>query len=183
MIQQQLRRWRQQQQECAANLRFSQQWLTVFIGRQQVPRNVGTARRHITETVMLWHKKTSFAGGTLLTIPPVNQTTLAGETAHFTCVSKDKDAVVTWYKDGVPLSNIPDLNNRASTTNGSLLISPTDVTDPGEYSCAVKNSRGDRQTASAYLNVQCEYKCPTVSMHAWASLYSSCMAAGNRPYR
>lgn len=100
----------------------------------------------------------SVEGGTLLTIPPINQTTLAGETAHFTCVSKDKDVVVTWYKDGVPLSNIPDLNNRASVSNGSLIISPTDVTDPGEYSCVVKNSRGDKQTASAFLNVQYKAK-------------------------
>jgi hypothetical protein len=97
------------------------------------------------------------AGGTLLTIPPINQTTLAGETAHFTCVSKDKDAFATWYKDGVPLDNIPDLRNRFFITNGSLTISPTDVTDPGEYTCEIKNSQGDSQTASAYLNVQCEY--------------------------
>jgi hypothetical protein len=95
----------------------------------------------------------------LLTIPPINQTTLAGETAQFTCVSKDKDAVVSWYKDGIPLSNVPDLRNRASNINGSLTISPTDVTDPGEYTCVVRNSQGDKQTASAYLNVQCEYKC------------------------
>jgi hypothetical protein len=99
----------------------------------------------------------AFAGGTLLTIPPINQTTLAGEPAHFTCVSKDKDAVVMWYKDGVLLGNIPDLSNRFFTDNGSLTILPTDVTDPGEYSCVVRNSQGDTQTASAYLNVQCEY--------------------------
>jgi hypothetical protein len=97
------------------------------------------------------------AGGTLLTIPPINQTTLAGETAHFACVSKDKDAVATWYKDGVPLGNIPDLTNRFFINNGSLTISPTDVADPGEYTCEIKNSQGDTQTASAYLNVQCEY--------------------------
>lgn len=131
-------------------------------------------RRYSTASHARYSNVTSFAGGTLLTIPPINQTTLAGETAQFTCVSKDKDAVVTWYKDGVPLSSIPDLNNRASTSNGSLIISPTDVTDPGEYSCAVKNSRGDKQTASAYLNVQCEYKRLTVSMHTLASLYK-CM--------
>jgi hypothetical protein len=93
----------------------------------------------------------------LLTIPPINQTTLAGEPAHFACVSKDKDAVATWYKDGVPLGNIPDLSNRFFIINGSLTISPTDETDPGEYTCEIKNSQGDTQTASAYLNVQCEY--------------------------
>ena len=93
----------------------------------------------------------------MLTIPPINQTTLAGEAAHFTCISKDKGAVATWYKDGVPLGNIPDLSNRFFISNGSLTISPTDVTDPGEYTCEIKNSQGDTQTASAYLNVQCEY--------------------------
>lgn len=92
-----------------------------------------------------------------MTIPPINQTTLAGEPAHFTCVSKDKDAVATWYKDGVPLGNISDLSNRFFVNNGSLTILPTDVTDPGEYTCEIKNSQGDTQTASAYLNVQCEY--------------------------
>ena len=93
----------------------------------------------------------------MLTIPPINQTSLAGEKAHFTCVSKDKDAVATWYKDGVPLGNIPDLSNRFYINNGSLTIAPTDETDPGEYTCEIKNSQGDTQTASAYLNVQCEY--------------------------
>ncbi|KAJ9595429.1 hypothetical protein L9F63_013388, partial [Diploptera punctata] len=97
-------------------------------------------------------------GGTLLTIPPINQTTLAGESAHFACVSKDKDAVSTWYKDGVPLSSIADLLNRYYTTNGSLTINPTDVSDPGEYSCVVRNAQGDEQTASAYLNVQYKAK-------------------------
>ena len=92
----------------------------------------------------------------MLTIPPINQTTLAGKSAHFSCVSKDKDAVALWYKDGVPLGNIPDLSNRFFINNGSLTISPTDVTDPGEYTCEFKNSQGDTQTASAYLNVQCE---------------------------
>lgn len=100
----------------------------------------------------------SVEGGTLLTIPPINQTTLAGEPAHFACVSKDKDAVATWYKDGVPLGNIPDLSNRFFIINGSLMISPTDETDPGEYTCEIKNSQGDTQTASAYLNVQYKAK-------------------------
>jgi hypothetical protein len=92
-----------------------------------------------------------------LTIPPINQTTLAGETAHFSCISKDKDAVAMWYKDGVSLGNIPDPSNRDYIKNGSLTISPPDVTDPGEYTCEIKNPQGDTQTASAYLNVQCEY--------------------------
>jgi hypothetical protein len=61
-----------------------------------------------------------------------------------------------WYKDGVLLGNIPDLSNRFLTENGSLTIFSTDVTDPGEYTCIVRNSQGDEQTASAYLNVQCE---------------------------
>ncbi|PSN47234.1 Protein borderless [Blattella germanica] len=102
----------------------------------------------------------SVEGGTLLTIPPINQTTRAGNAVHFDCVSKDQDATTTWYKDGDPLSSIADLQNRFFMDNGSLTIDPTDVSDPGEYTCVVRNVQGEEQTASAYLNV--EYKAKVV---------------------
>ena len=118
-----------------------------------------------------------------MTIPPINQTTLAGEMAHFACVSKDKDAVATWYKDGVPLGNIPDMSNRFFINNGSLTISPTDVSDPGEYTCEIKNSQGDTQTASAYLNVQCEYSashyCSDMYLVYWYTTYTLVSMNGN----
>nr|CAD7201704.1 unnamed protein product [Timema douglasi] len=93
-------------------------------------------------------------GGTLLAIPPINQTTLEGEPAHFPCVTKDRDGRVTWYKDGVPLSELPDLEERSTVSQeGSLTIQETDIDDPGEYHCVVTNSLGERQTAGAFLNV------------------------------
>ncbi|CAG2065687.1 unnamed protein product, partial [Timema podura] len=91
--------------------------------------------------------------GTLLAIPPINQTTLEGEPAHFPCVTKDRDGRVTWYKDGVPLSELPDLEERSTVSQeGSLTIQETDIDDPGEYHCVVTNSLGERQTAGAFLN-------------------------------
>lgn len=41
--------------------------------------------------------------------------------------------------------------------DGSLAIYPTKMTDLGEYECVVQNRAGDRQSAKAYLNVQCWY--------------------------
>lgn len=92
-----------------------------------------------------------------MAIPPVNQTTLEGERAHFACTSKDPDSVVEWYKDGVPLSELGDLRHRVRYgPQGGLTVGPVMMGDLGEYVCAVTNAHGDRQTARAYLNVQCK---------------------------
>ncbi|XP_071454905.1 protein borderless isoform X5 [Hetaerina americana] len=100
-------------------------------------------------------------GGTLLAIPPINQTTMEGESAHFKCVTKEEGATVTWYKDGVQFSELPSLSSRSRiSSDGSLTISPTDMGDPGYYNCEVTNEMGEKQSAGAHLNV--EYKAKVI---------------------
>lgn len=91
-------------------------------------------------------------------IPPVNMTVMEGDPAHFNCVVKYPDSsFVTWFKDGIPLMEFNDLFHRCSiTSDGSLLINPTNMGDLGEYKCEIKDVNGDTQSAQAYLNVQCE---------------------------
>lgn len=91
-----------------------------------------------------------------MAIPPINQTTLEGEEAKFVCLTKDPDLNVVWYKDNIPLRDFQDLLKRSYVTKeNTLIISPTDMGDYGEYECEVKNPEGERQTAKAFLNVQC----------------------------
>lgn len=98
-------------------------------------------------------------GGTLLKIPPVNQTVMEYDAALFHCSVKAPDTMfVTWYKDGELLSTYHDLATRTIMgADGSLMITPTLMTDLGVYECIVKNNIGEQETASAYLNVQCEF--------------------------
>lgn len=42
--------------------------------------------------------------------------------------------------------------------DGSLAIYPTMMTDLGEYECVIQNRAGEKQSAKAYLNVQCQLK-------------------------
>lgn len=99
-------------------------------------------------------------GGNLLAVPPTNKTATEGDTVTFTCITKDKDAMVHWYKDDVILTDIPELNERAIIApEGSLTINPVSMTDPGSYKCEIVNNEGEVQHASAYLNVQCESVC------------------------
>lgn len=83
-------------------------------------------------------------------------TTLEGETAHFSCITKDRTHRVVWYKDGVPIPDIVELRQRSFVSeDGSLTIAPTAMGDPGEYMCEVSDGTS-RQQASAHLDVQCE---------------------------
>lgn len=60
-------------------------------------------------------------------------------------------------KDGVELSELPELLSRSWVApEGSLTIRQTSMTDLGSYVCEVFNSKGERQAASAYLNVTCK---------------------------
>nr|XP_018895915.1 PREDICTED: protein borderless isoform X1 [Bemisia tabaci] len=94
-------------------------------------------------------------GGDLLVIPPSNVTVLEGESAHFQCVTSDRDAQVNWYKDGVPLPSLDDLRNRVwISPEGSLTVQPTNMADQGLYQCEIIGSQGDAQRAGAYLSVQ-----------------------------
>lgn len=57
---------------------------------------------------------TTVPGGSLLTIPPVNKTTMEGETVEFDCVAKGEGTIVTWFREGTPILEIQVKNFRAS---------------------------------------------------------------------
>lgn len=99
-------------------------------------------------------------GGSLIKIPPINQTIMEGQTAFFHCAMKYPNiSKVTWHKDGVPLNEQQDLERRSRMgPDGSLSIDPTMMSDLGEYECNVKNNDGEVQSAKAYLNIQYKAK-------------------------
>ncbi|XP_075152898.1 borderless isoform X2 [Haematobia irritans] len=120
----------------------------VFPNRTPSIRNNGT----------LYHL--GVQGGSLIKIPPVNQTIMEGQTAFFHCVMKYPNTSVTsWFKDGVLLQEIPDLMRRSRISpQGSLSIDPTMMSDNGEYECSVRSNEEEIQTAKAYLNIQYKAK-------------------------
>ncbi|KAM8718185.1 hypothetical protein ACLKA7_004832 [Drosophila subpalustris] len=99
-------------------------------------------------------------GGSLIKIPPINQTIMEGQTAFFHCVMKYPDSSqASWYKDGVLLQELQDLVRRSFTgPDGSLSIDPTMMSDLGEYECKVRSHEGELQTAKAFLNIQYKAK-------------------------
>lgn len=120
----------------------------VFPNRTPSSRNNGTYFQLTVE------------GGSLIKIPPINQTIMEGQTAFFHCVMKyPNTSNVTWHKDTVPLNENQDLQRRSRMgPDGSLSIDPTMMSDLGEYECNVKNNDGEVQTAKAYLNIQYKAK-------------------------
>ncbi|XP_037816423.1 protein borderless [Lucilia sericata] len=120
----------------------------VFPNRTPSIRNNGT-----------WYYLT-VQGGSLIKIPPVNQTIMEGQTAFFHCVMKYPNTSETsWYKDGVLLQDIPDLIHRSRLSpQGSLSIDPTMMSDYGEYECHVRSNDDEVQTAKAFLNIQYKAK-------------------------
>ncbi|KAH8260381.1 hypothetical protein KR026_010586, partial [Drosophila bipectinata] len=120
----------------------------IFPNRSPSVRNNGT-RYHL-----------AVQGGSLIRIPPVNQTIQEGQTAFFHCVMKYPDnSQASWYKDGMLLQEIQDLVRRSYMgPDGSLSIDPTMMSDLGEYECKVRNSEGELQTAKAFLNIQYKAK-------------------------
>ncbi|KAL0267467.1 UNVERIFIED_CONTAM: hypothetical protein PYX00_009725 [Menopon gallinae] len=124
--------------------------------RVYFPNRSPTTRRNGT-----WFHLT-VDGGNLIAIPPINQTSLEGGTAKFSCLVKDKNFTVVWKKDGLDLSEHQNLTERCTTSeDASLTIFPTFMNDSGEFSCEVTDSLGEKQTASAFLNVQ--YKAKVLS--------------------
>lgn len=120
---------------------------TLFPNRTPPWRNNGT-----------WFHLT-VSGGNLLAIPPLNRTVMEGAEVEFTCLTKDYEIKVKWFKDGIELSEYHDLVTRSwMTKDNSLVIRPTDSGDTGEYECEASNYEGERQTARAYLNVQYKAK-------------------------
>ncbi|XP_011500323.1 PREDICTED: protein turtle-like isoform X3 [Ceratosolen solmsi marchali] len=97
------------------------------------------------------------AGGAVITIPPTNETKREGEKVMFSCEAKALPGNVTvrWYREGALISDVSELDTRASVKmNGSLVIDPVRADDSGMYLCEVTNGIGEPQTASAYLNVE-----------------------------
>lgn len=120
----------------------------VFPNRSPSIRNNGTSYQLTVQ------------GGSLIKIPPVNQTIMEGQTAFFHCVMKYPNSSETvWLKDGVPLQDIADLIHRSRLSpQGSLSIDPTMMSDYGEYECHVRSSEDEIQTAKAFLNIQYKAK-------------------------
>lgn len=93
-------------------------------------------------------------------MPPTNQTKLEGEKAIFSCEAKAMPGNVTvrWFREGSPVKEVASLETRVTIRkDGSLIINPVGADDTGNYLCEVTNGIGDPQSASAYLNVECEY--------------------------
>ncbi|XP_063222790.1 protein turtle isoform X3 [Bacillus rossius redtenbacheri] len=97
------------------------------------------------------------AGGAVIMVPPTNQTKLEGEKVQFSCEAKALPGNVTvkWYREGVPVKEVPALETRVTIRrDGSLIVNPVSADDSGQYVCEVTNGIGDPQSASAFLNVE-----------------------------
>lgn len=98
--------------------------------------------------------------------PPMNVTVLEGERAELECLPKSPESVVEWYKEGTPLSELPELALRSERpANGSLVLRRAASSDPGEYECRVRDPDAALQSASAFLDVQCECTTTTRMPH------------------
>lgn len=92
-----------------------------------------------------------------MSIPPINQIRLEHESVHFSCVKEDLKSTVQWYKDGVPLDDLPIFYGRFKVSlEGSLDIYDAGLNDNGFYLCRVVSAKGTF-SAGAFLNVQCEF--------------------------
>lgn len=68
------------------------------------------------------------------------------------------NVTVRWYREGKSVHELSQLETRVSVRkDGALVINPISGDDSGAYTCEVSNGIGDAQSASAYLNVECEY--------------------------
>ncbi|XP_048516983.1 protein turtle isoform X4 [Dendroctonus ponderosae] len=97
------------------------------------------------------------AGGAVIMVPPINQTTQEGEKVQFTCEAKALPGNVTvkWYREGAPVTELAALETRVNVRkDGALVINPVIPEDFGQYLCEVSNGIGEPQSASAYLNVE-----------------------------
>ncbi|KAG6438564.1 hypothetical protein O3G_MSEX000063 [Manduca sexta] len=98
-------------------------------------------------------------GGNLIVTPPMNVTVLEGERAELECLPKEPESIVQWYREGSPLSELPELALRSEVAlNGSLIVRRASSTDPGEFECRVRAPDDTLQSASAFLDVQYKAK-------------------------
>ena len=112
-----------------------------------------------TRSKLLNSPFTSPIPSTPLQVPPTNQTKLEGEKVQFTCEAKAMPGNVTvrWYREGTLVHEVQALDSRVTVRkDNALVINPVSADDSGQYLCEVSNGIGDPQSASAYLNVECE---------------------------
>ncbi|KAH1021035.1 hypothetical protein HUJ04_010608, partial [Dendroctonus ponderosae] len=67
------------------------------------------------------------AGGAVIMVPPINQTTQEGEKVQFTCEAKALPGNVTvkWYREGAPVTELAALETRVNVKkDGALVINP-----------------------------------------------------------
>lgn len=88
----------------------------------------------------------------------MNATVLEGERAELECQPKNAEWEVHWFKDGKPVDALPELAARAERPgNGSLVLRRASSVDVGEFACRVRAPHAAEHSASAFLDVQCEY--------------------------
>ncbi|XP_038215044.1 protein borderless-like [Zerene cesonia] len=98
-------------------------------------------------------------GGNLIVTPPMNKTVMEGESAELECLPKSREWAVQWFHEDTSVAELAELAARAlQAANGSLLLRHALSTDPGRYECRVAAPDGQRQSASAYLDVQYKAK-------------------------
>lgn len=108
-------------------------------------------------------------------MPPTNQTKLEGEKVQFSCEAKALPGNVTvkWFREGAPVAEVAALETRVTIRrDGALVINPVAADDSGQYLCEVSNGIGDPQSASAYLNVECEILLSTIPVILCYNLFS-----------
>lgn len=68
------------------------------------------------------------------------------------------NVTVRWYREGTLVHEVQALDSRVTVRkDNALVINPVSADDSGQYLCEVSNGIGDPQSASAYLNVECEF--------------------------
>ncbi|XP_018336675.2 protein borderless [Agrilus planipennis] len=116
--------------------------IVYFPNRTPRTRNNGTWV-HLTVT-----------SGNLILNPPYNQTIMEWKDVILPCTPREAGTKITWYKDGVPLTDLHEILHRSFLgEDGSLTIHSVLISDLGEYTCEATNEYGKKQTASAFINV------------------------------
>ncbi|XP_050669688.1 protein borderless [Leptidea sinapis] len=91
-------------------------------------------------------------GGNLIMSPPLNRTVVEGEHAELECLPRSPEWNVQWVREG----GSQPAGQRAA--NGSLVLQAATSADRGWYECHVSAEDGQRQSASAFLDVHYKAK-------------------------